>query len=72
VLKGNFTPPARRGPCASADVLQFVISTFLIVATLIVQSQLDFIQTKKLGYDKDQWWYCRSIRKLRRHFLLQE
>ncbi len=54
VLKGNFTTSGsgiaiRKG----LIVLQFVISTFLIVATLAVQNQLSFIQTKKLGYDKE-------------------
>jgi putative ABC transport system permease protein len=55
VLKGNFKTSGSGVALRKVlIVLQFVISTFLIVATLIVRSQLDFIQTKKLGYDKDQ------------------
>jgi putative ABC transport system permease protein len=37
----------------SLIVFQFVISVFLIVATFIIQSQLKYIQNKKLGYDRD-------------------
>ena len=33
---------------------QFTISIFLIAATIIVFLQLDYIQTKKLGFNKDQ------------------
>ena len=34
-------------------ILQFVISVFLIVSTIVILQQLHFIQNKKLGYDKD-------------------
>ncbi len=54
VLKGNFSTSGSGVAVRKAlIVLQFVISTFLIVATLAVQNQLNFIQTKKLGYDKE-------------------
>ncbi len=35
-------------------VFQFAITAFLMVSTLVVRNQLDFIQTKKLGYDRDR------------------
>lgn len=35
-------------------VFQFVISIFLIIATITVNQQLRFIQNKQLGFDKDQ------------------
>jgi len=35
-------------------VFQFAVSILLIVATVIIYQQLNFIQTKELGYDKDQ------------------
>ena len=35
-------------------VFQFMISTTLIIATLVVYLQLHFMQNKKLGYDKEQ------------------
>lgn len=33
---------------------QFAVSVSLVLATLVVQRQLHFMQTKKLGYDKSQ------------------
>jgi putative ABC transport system permease protein len=35
-------------------VFQFVISILLIIGTITVNQQLDYIQTKKLGFDKSQ------------------
>ena len=35
-------------------VFQFAITAFLMVSTLVVRNQLDFIQTRKLGYDRDR------------------
>lgn len=35
-------------------VFQFCISVFLIIATLIIGKQLDFVQSKDLGFNKDQ------------------
>lgn len=37
----------------SLVVVQFVISVVLIVATIVVFRQLEFIQNKELGFDKD-------------------
>ncbi|WP_420388318.1 FtsX-like permease family protein [Roseivirga sp.] len=37
----------------SLVVLQFTISTILIIATLVVNDQLNFVTKKTLGYDKD-------------------
>ncbi|WP_422356516.1 FtsX-like permease family protein [Roseivirga pacifica] len=34
-------------------VVQFFIAQLLIIATVIIQQQLSFIQTKNLGYDKE-------------------
>ncbi|WP_350289108.1 ABC transporter permease [uncultured Croceitalea sp.] len=38
----------------SLVIFQFAISVFLIVGTLVVFKQLDFIQSKNLGFSKDQ------------------
>ncbi len=35
-------------------VLQFIISIFMVIATLVVNSQLRYINNKDLGYDYDQ------------------
>ena len=39
---------------SSLVVFQFAISVFLIVSTLVVFQQLQFIQGKDLGYTKDR------------------
>lgn len=54
VLKGAFRySPSGIWVRKSLIVFQFMISAFLIISTLIIQSQLDYIQHKKLGYDRD-------------------
>jgi putative ABC transport system permease protein len=35
-------------------VFQFAISIFLIIGTITVSKQIDFFQTKKLGFNSDQ------------------
>lgn len=54
VLKGSFRH-TRSGQWLqqSLIVFQFMISIFLLVATWLIQNQLNFIQEKKLGYDRD-------------------
>jgi putative ABC transport system permease protein len=55
VLKGSVASGMKSGTVRSALVVfQFVISIFLIIGTLTVNRQLQYIQTKKLGFDKDQ------------------
>jgi predicted permease len=54
VLKGQFKTSigellARKG----LVVFQFVISLVLIVAVLVIHQQVDYVQSKNLGYDKD-------------------
>ena len=41
-------------------IFQFVISAGLILATLVVNQQMSFIQQKELGYDKDQMLVLRE------------
>ncbi|MBV9987442.1 MAG: ABC transporter permease [Chitinophagaceae bacterium] len=55
VLKGTVAKGAQKRNLQSGlVVLQFFISTALITATLIVSHQLHYMQSKKLGYDKEQ------------------
>jgi putative ABC transport system permease protein len=37
----------------SLIVFQFIVSVCLIIATIVIQQQLDYIQKKDLGYDKE-------------------
>ncbi len=54
VLKGAFkNTVGAQGLRKSLIVFQFTISIFLVVATLIIQKQLYYIQHIKLGYDRE-------------------
>ncbi len=58
VLKGKLTTSigelfARKG----LVVFQFALSVILIVSVLVVYKQIEFVQTKNLGYDKDHIIY---------------
>jgi putative ABC transport system permease protein len=55
VLKGKLAAGVRGGRLRSVlVVLQFAISMVLIIGTLVIFRQLNFIQNKKLGFNKDQ------------------
>ena len=54
VLKGTPSTGARKNTLRSGLVIfQFFVSTTLIIATIIIYQQLHYMQSKKLGYDKD-------------------
>jgi putative ABC transport system permease protein len=53
--KGN-----NKGLRSGLVIFQFVISAGLILATLVVNQQMSFIQHKELGYDKDQMLVLRE------------
>lgn len=53
ILKGS-TPRSRQGLRKALVGLQLVLSIFLISSTLIMRQQLTFLQTKNLGFNKDQ------------------
>ncbi len=55
VLKGHVALGMKSGLIRSALVVfQFIISIFLIIGAITVNRQLNFIQNKKLGFDKKQ------------------
>jgi putative ABC transport system permease protein len=55
VLKGQLALGSKSGVVRGALVVfQFCISIFLIIGTFTVQSQLNYIQNKKVGFNKDQ------------------
>jgi len=55
VLKGQIALGMKSGFIRSTLVVfQFVISVFLMIGTLSIYRQLNYIQTKKLGFEKDQ------------------
>src|SRR4029079_18436943 len=55
VIKGNFTNKvSAAGIRRSLVVFQFVLSIVLITGIIIIYSQLNFIKSKDLGFDKNQ------------------
>lgn len=55
VLKGKFTSSSKGAWLRNGLVVfQFAVSIVLIVGTIIVVRQMDFMQNKSLGYDKEQ------------------
>ena len=55
VLKGKINAGFKRSFLRSGLVVfQFFISIFLIIGTIVVYKQLQYIQTRKLGFDKEQ------------------
>jgi putative ABC transport system permease protein len=55
VLKGKVNAGFKRSSSRNIMVVaQFFISIFIITGTLVVYKQLNYIQTKKLGYNRDQ------------------
>jgi putative ABC transport system permease protein len=55
VMKGNFSGNAKGTWLRNGLVVfQFMISIILIVGAIVVRDQMKFLQSKKLGYDKEQ------------------
>ena len=52
-VKGKAGSP-RQGIRSTLVVLQFSLSILLIVGTLLIHRQLRYLQTRKLGFDKEQ------------------
>lgn len=55
VLKGKIARGAKSGTLRSVlVVIQFAISIILIIGTVVIYQQMQYIQQKNLGYKKDQ------------------
>lgn len=65
VLKGKFnTSGGERLARKGLVVFQFTLSVIFIVSVLVVYKQMEFVQTKNLGYDKDHVIYFESEGKV--------
>ncbi len=53
-LKNKFSFVGGKGVRSGLVVFQFAISISLIIGTLVVGRQMDFIQNKDLGYDREE------------------
>jgi putative ABC transport system permease protein len=55
ILKGSISKGSKSSPLRSALVVfQFTTSVVLIVGTIIIYQQMEFILNKKIGFEKDQ------------------
>ncbi len=54
VLKGGFTSRLQAGFTRPLVVLQFSLSAFLIISSVIMYRQMRFVTTKDLGYNRNQ------------------
>nr|MBP9927064.1 ABC transporter permease [Cyclobacteriaceae bacterium] len=54
VLKGGFTSRLQAGFTKPLVVLQFALSAFLIISSVMMYRQMQYITTKDLGYSKEQ------------------
>lgn len=65
VLKGKLRAGMKsKGVRSTLVVVQFAISIFLIIATAIVLQQLEYLQSKNLGLDKQNVVILQNTRKL--------
>lgn len=65
VLKGKMRAGMKsKGVRSSLVVFQFAVSTFLIIATAVVFQQLNFMQEKNLGLDKENVITVTGARRL--------
>ena len=59
VLKGTFKTGAKGSYFRKIlVVVQFTLSTFLIISTLVLSSQLHYIKSRKLGFEKEHLSYA--------------
>lgn len=54
VLKGGFTTKMKASFTKPLVVLQFALSAFLIISSVIMYQQMEYVTTKDLGYNQEQ------------------
>lgn len=69
VLKGKYAHSGSgNGLRKVLVVVQFAISAFLVVATLVVKKQLSYIQDKNIGFDKEHVLFFTTDRDLNSNY----
>ena len=66
-LKKKISRSNRSGFRSSLVVFQFAVSVVLIIGTIVVSQQMNYIQNKDLGYDKEQLIVLRDAGLLGEH-----
>jgi predicted permease len=69
VLKSSYRSAGSRPALRKALVVfQFSLSIFLIISTTVIYSQLQYIQSKDLGFDKENLIYAGIDEKIRENY----
>ena len=72
VLKGRYSKSGAGGRLRKLLVIvQFSISIFLVVATLVVKKQLNYIQSKDVGFEREQIVYFDLDKDAKKHTIHQ-
>ncbi len=66
-IKGEKAPKGRKRVRRALVLVQFMIAQLLIVATIVIQSQLNYLQNKDLGYNREQLLYIDTHEELQEH-----
>ena len=73
VLKGKLSVGFKGGALRNALVIfQFTISIFLIIGTLVVYNQLNYIQNKDLGFNRNQVLVLKNVSTISNPVLLKQ
>ena len=64
VLKGKFTGSGPAFLRSGLVVFQFAISIFLIIATMALYQQMNYMKNKKLGFNKEQVILLRDVKNV--------
>lgn len=68
ILKAGFNFTGSNGLRKSLIVLQFVISIFLIITTIVILQQLAYIRNKDIGYNREQVIVLPVDRQISEHY----
>ena len=68
ILKSGFNFTGSGGLRKSLIVLQFVISIFLIISTIVILQQLSYIRNKDIGYNREQVIVLPVDRQISEHY----
>ena len=63
-LKGAAGPRGKARTRKSLVVFQFFISQLLLVATIVIHTQMNYMKTKDLGYDRENALYIETYEEL--------
>jgi putative ABC transport system permease protein len=69
VLKGDLSTGMKSGWLRKVlVVVQFTLSVFLIIGTMIIYRQLNYMKSKDLGYDKENMFYFQMRGEIKKNY----